>query len=98
MQGSDFDEGEFFRAISASGSRALLIGRRALIALGIPLLTADYDFWKAHFGESAGSGSSTLGAVPEPAASVMFLVGTLALLYRRRVPVSYSHAFCRSCR
>lgn len=45
MQGSEFDEAEFFRAIAASGARALLIGRRALVALGIPLLTADYDFW-----------------------------------------------------
>ena len=45
MQGSEFDEGEFFRAIAASGARALLIGRRALIALGMPVLTADYDFW-----------------------------------------------------
>lgn len=45
MQGSEFDEGEFFRAVTTSGARALLIGRRALIALGIPLLTADYDFW-----------------------------------------------------
>ena len=34
-----------FRAISASGARALLIGRRALVALGIPVLTVDYDFW-----------------------------------------------------
>jgi len=45
VQGSDFDESEFFRAIAASGARALLIGRRALVALGIPVLTADYDFW-----------------------------------------------------
>ncbi len=45
MQGSDFDEAEFFRSIVASGARALLIGRRALIALGLPVLTADYDFW-----------------------------------------------------
>ena len=45
MQGSEFDETEFFRAIAASGARALLIGRRALVALGIPVLTADYDFW-----------------------------------------------------
>jgi hypothetical protein len=45
VQGSDFDEGDFFRAIAASGARALLIGRRALVALGIPVLTADYDFW-----------------------------------------------------
>jgi hypothetical protein len=45
MQGSEFDEAEFFRAIAASGARALLIGRRALVALGLPVLTADYDFW-----------------------------------------------------
>lgn len=45
MEGSPFDEAEFFRAIAASGARALLIGRRALVALGIPVLTADYDFW-----------------------------------------------------
>ena len=45
MQGSEFDEAGFFQAIAASGARALLIGRRALVALGIPVLTADYDFW-----------------------------------------------------
>ncbi|MEE8148427.1 MAG: hypothetical protein V3T24_12535, partial [Longimicrobiales bacterium] len=45
MKGSDFDESEFFRAIQDSRARALLIGRRALVALGIPVLTADYDFW-----------------------------------------------------
>jgi len=40
-----FDEGEFFAAIARSGVRVLLIGRRALIALGLPMVTADYDFW-----------------------------------------------------
>ena len=45
MQASEFDEAGFFRAIATSGARALLIGRRALVALGIPVLTADYDFW-----------------------------------------------------
>ena len=45
MQASPFDEVEFFRAIANSGSRALLIGRRALIALGMPVMTRDYDFW-----------------------------------------------------
>jgi hypothetical protein len=45
MEGSSFDETAFFQAIVGSGARALLIGRRALIVLGIPVLTADYDFW-----------------------------------------------------
>jgi hypothetical protein len=44
-KGSEFEEIEFFRAIQESGARALLIGRRALVALGIPVLTAAYDFW-----------------------------------------------------
>ena len=45
MHGSEFDESLFFQAIAASGARALLIGRRALITLGLPLMTRDYDFW-----------------------------------------------------
>jgi hypothetical protein len=45
MQGSEFDELKFFRAIARSNARALLIGRRALVVLGLPVLTADYDFW-----------------------------------------------------
>jgi hypothetical protein len=45
VQVSNFDEAEFFRSIVGSGARALLIGRRALVALGLPVLTADYDFW-----------------------------------------------------
>jgi hypothetical protein len=40
-----FEEGEFFAAIARSGARALLIGRRALIVLGLPMVTADYDLW-----------------------------------------------------
>jgi hypothetical protein len=45
MEASDFDETEFFKAINNSGARALLIGRRAMVALGLPVMTADYDFW-----------------------------------------------------
>lgn len=47
MKAGPFDEVAFFRAIADSGVRALLIGRRALIALGMPVLTSDYDFWIA---------------------------------------------------
>lgn len=46
MRGGEFDELAFFRVIHVSGVRALLIGRRALVLLGLPVLTADYDFWK----------------------------------------------------
>src|SRR5258708_34610380 len=45
MEGSEFEQRPFFAAIERSGARALLIGRQALIALGLPLVTADYDFW-----------------------------------------------------
>lgn len=45
MEASEFDEIAFFGAIAHSGVRALLIGRRALVLLGLPVLTADYDFW-----------------------------------------------------
>jgi hypothetical protein len=45
VEASAFDESAFFAAILASGVRALLIGRRTLVLLGLPVLTADYDFW-----------------------------------------------------
>jgi hypothetical protein len=45
MEADAFDEGEFFAALQRSGARVLLIGRRALIALGLPMVTADYDLW-----------------------------------------------------
>lgn len=45
MEGSAFDEEGFFRALHESGARVLLIGRRALVLLGAPVLTADYDLW-----------------------------------------------------
>jgi hypothetical protein len=45
MQGSEFDDAGFFSELAASKVRALLIGRRALVALGAPLMTVDYDLW-----------------------------------------------------
>ncbi len=45
VEATEFDEEALFSAIARSGVRALLIGRRALVALGIPVLTADYDLW-----------------------------------------------------
>jgi hypothetical protein len=45
MQAGSFDHVDFFRAVAGSLARALLIGRQALIALGIPVNTKDYDLW-----------------------------------------------------
>jgi hypothetical protein len=45
MDAGSVDHVELFRAIAESGARALLIGRQALIALGLPVNTKDYDFW-----------------------------------------------------
>ena len=45
MEGTQHDESDVFRAVAESGARALLIGRQALIALGSPVLSADFDFW-----------------------------------------------------
>jgi hypothetical protein len=39
------DEGSLYRSASSAGARAVLIGRQALIALGLPVLTNDDDFW-----------------------------------------------------
>lgn len=52
MHAEDFDEVELFSTLGASGARVLLIGRRALVALGLPVLTADYDLW-AHIDDIA---------------------------------------------
>jgi hypothetical protein len=45
MEAGPFDEAAFFEAIASSGARVLLIGRRALVALGVPVGTFDYDLW-----------------------------------------------------
>jgi hypothetical protein len=66
VEGSDFDERAWFRGIAESGSRALLIGRRALVLLGLPVLTADYDFW-IHVDDIAAfnSAAEPFGLVPD---------------------------------
>ena len=74
MEGTEFDELEFFRAIALSGARALLIGHQALIALGIPVLTQDYDFWvhiddAARFNESVAPFGLAPNRTPDEARS-----------------------------
>jgi len=48
MLPGEFSDEDFVRALAGSGARALLIGRKALVLLGAPVLTADYDLW-LHF-------------------------------------------------
>jgi len=65
MDAQAFDEKEFFRAIAQSGARVLLIGRRAMIALGVPVMTADYDLWvHADDAASLNAAVADLGLVP----------------------------------
>jgi hypothetical protein len=51
VQSDEFYDEDFFRTLSLSGARALLIGRRALVALGAPVMTNDYDLW-IHFDDA----------------------------------------------
>lgn len=51
MQAGEFSDEDFFRVVTESGARALLIGRRALILLGAPVMTSDYDLW-LHFDDA----------------------------------------------
>lgn len=65
MDAGEFDEAEFFRKLFTSGARVLLIGRQALIALGLPVLTADYDLWVAFEDiERVNASLDSLGFVP----------------------------------
>lgn len=45
MAASDLEEIDLFRAVRDCGARSLPIGRRALVALGLPVATFDCDFW-----------------------------------------------------
>ncbi len=80
MHAEEFDEGEFFARIANSGARVLLIGRRALIAIGIPVLTADYDFWiPSDDAEKLNAALATLEMVPNRAPDEARAVGRYAI-------------------
>jgi hypothetical protein len=48
---------------------------------------ADFNSWRARFGNVAGSGAGAIldVAVPEPSTIMMLIVGTLAMCFRRRL-------------
>ena len=49
---------------------------------------AHYNQWRAHFGQTAGSGMAPNAAVPEPASAGLFLIGVLAMFVRKYGAVS----------
>jgi hypothetical protein len=51
---------------------------------------ADYDAWRAHFGQTAGggAGASAKAAVPEPSVIALLIIGALAIYARRRATAS----------
>ena len=60
--------------------------------LGSIYTQADYAIWKAHFGETSGSGSAgaspSHAAVPEPADALLLVLGVAAGIWRgRRIAV-----------
>jgi hypothetical protein len=54
--------------------------------LGTTYTQNDYNIWRAHFGQTAGSGSGALAnaAVPEPATLEMLVVAAAGVSTRRR--------------
>jgi hypothetical protein len=58
--------------------------------LGTIYTQNDYNSWRTHFGQTAGSGAGTIAnaAVPEPATVALIIVGVLAMSFRRRTIVS----------
>jgi hypothetical protein len=49
---------------------------------------ADYNQWRAHFGEPSGSGAVMNSTVPEPATPAILLAGKLMTAFRQRLVVS----------
>ena len=88
MEGTDFDEVDFFRRISRSGARVLLIGRRALVMLGLPVLTADYDFW-VHIDDASliNDALQPLGFIPNASPEAARARGRYALENGERVDI-----------
>ena len=65
MDADIIEEEELFRAIDRSAARVLVIGRRAMVAIGIPVLTADYDLWvHRDDAEALNAALERLGLIP----------------------------------
>ncbi|MCI0332194.1 MAG: autotransporter-associated beta strand repeat-containing protein [Planctomycetes bacterium] len=65
--------------------------------IGVASTPANYNLWRTHFGQTAGSGSGATGpsgpssanpAIPEPTSLVLLLLAAAALFVVRRTPFS----------
>ena len=93
MVGREFSEEAFFGAIAGSGARALLIGRRAMLVLGVPVLTADYDLWAAFDNlEALNAALEPLGLHPNRAPDEARRVGRYVLENDEHVDVMVTRA------
>src|SRR4051794_31770505 len=72
---------------SAVDNADYIVWRKGLNTTYTP---ADFNVWRAHFGNSFGNGAevSTSAATPEPRTLALLLASTLALLFPRRDPRS----------
>ena len=52
--------------------------------IGGTIGSAQYNTWRAHFGQTAGGGSSTNATVPEPPISCLLILGATAGIWRGR--------------
>ncbi len=93
MEVGEFTEERFFGAIAESGARVLLIGRRAMVALGIPVLTADYDLWVGFEDvEKLNAGLAALDFVPNLAPDEARQTGRYVLENDEHVDVMVARA------
>jgi hypothetical protein len=82
------DEIAFFGAIVCAKLRVLLIGRRALVALGAPVMTQDYDLWVApEDAPKLNEIAASFGLAPTRSAEEALRVGRYVLEGEDRVDV-----------
>lgn len=88
MEAGELYDEDFFRALAKSEARVLLIGRRALIALGAPVMTSDYDVW-LHFDdvEKLNAAFATLDHHPNYSPEVARKRGRYVLENGQRIDV-----------
>jgi hypothetical protein len=93
VRSDELSDEEVLRAVASSGARALVIGRRALILLGAPVLTADYDLW-IHIDdiEQLNAAFQSLDHVPNRSPAEARAAGRYVLENGERVDVMIARA------